>query len=338
LNDCADGDVVEAARVHHLRGEVFKDAQRYDSALRECAAAEALVADCRDEDAGFEVWLDTQLGRVGVYYWLADVERFDRVLSELAPDVQRVRDVDQRVHYLDAMTAAMLRREQYSPSAALLALSSTAYQTAQTSNNPSTRAWGTFLRGLCLLMCFDNESAGPLLADSLVAAERLGDILLRARALAYMTAASRLSGDVAHTARLLQPARDAAREAGLPEYAAMADAHEAWLSYRHGDLGRAAQLAEEALATWETLPTRYFVDWMACMPLIAASLGAGDGRDRSRALNAAARMLADTQQRLPDAIDESLRSALRSHDAGDEQGADRSLQEALKLAQQRGLV
>jgi class 3 adenylate cyclase len=338
LNDCSDGDVVEAARLHRLRGDVFKDAQRYDSALRECAAAEALVADCRDEDAGFEVWLDAQLARVGVYYWLANVEQFDRVLSELAPLVQRVRDVDQRVHYLDAMTAAMLRRERYAPSAALLELSSTAYDTAQTSTNPTTRAWGTFLRGLCLLMCFDAETARPLLADSLAAAEHLGDILLRARALAYMTAASRLSEDVAQTAALLQPARDAAREAGLPEYAAMADAQEAWVSYRRGDLGRASDLAHRALASWETLPTRYFVDWMACMPLFAAALEAGDGRERSRALGAASRMLADTQQRLPGGIDDALRSALRSHEGGDDHGADRSLREALKLAQQRGLV
>ena len=65
---------------------------------------------------------------------------------------------------------------------------------------------------------------------------------------------------------------------------------------------------------------------------------AGDGRERSRALGAAGRMLADTQQRLPGGIDDALRSALRSHEGGDHHGADRSLREALKLAQQRGLV
>ena len=86
----------------------------------------------------------------------------------------------------------------------------------------------------------------------------------------------RLRRDVEATSEALETVVEAAREAGHAEYEAMVTANRAWIAYRRGDLTAAERFGREAVNSWSEVPTRYFLDWMACMPLLATARARGD--------------------------------------------------------------
>ena len=71
------------------------------------------------------------------------------------------------------------------------------------------------------------------------------------------------SGHAAGPQCAIGPVIEAAREASLPEYEAMAIANRAWVARRRGDEEQAAANAHAALQRWKGLPVRYIFDWMA---------------------------------------------------------------------------
>ena len=325
----------ERAEMRCVMGEILRDDQRFAEALREFDRAEACLVDGLESQAEFNAWLDIQLGRAGVFYWLGETARIDAVLEQITARVSMIGDIDQRVHYLDAITVAMLRPDRYSPSDALLRHSAAAYVASQQSDNDSTRAWGVFLRGFTLLCKRELGTASDLLQESLQASERLGDVLLRARCLAYLMVTSRLTGAVDETTELIAEAQDAASEAGLDEYLAMATATESWVRYRMGDHAAALELATKALTGWQVLPHRYFYDWMASLQLLAIALDRGDF---DAAVAAADTMLSEGQQQLPPDVESLLVAGTSLQDVGDGSVALGHLRAALASARGIGLI
>ena len=325
----------EQARLRCTMGEVLRDDQRFPEALGEFDRAERALGSHHAAPDDFNTWLDIQMGRVGVYYWLGQNARLDAVLEEIAPRVAEIVDIDQRVHYLDAISVTMMRRDRYLPSEGLLQHSALAFETSRQSPNDGTRAWGAFLRGFTVLWANDVAAARALLQESLAASERLGDALLGARSLSYLMIASRLAGDTDEAAAILPEAREAAREAGLDEYVAVALATESWIRFRGGDHAASVDLARQGLAIWEKLPHRYFYDWMACLQLLAVAL---ESSDVDGAVAATRPMLAEDQQRLPPLVEEPLSRGISLYDTGDHPSALDQLDTALVAARELCLL
>ena len=326
---------LDVAEVRTAKGEVLRDAHRFDEALLEFDVAEKLVGDRFREPAGFVRWLELQLARVEVYYWLGNLDQISPLLERVEPYVDDLADTEQRIRFYGSARTAMLRRDRFDPSDQLLRLDTIAYEESLGSEDPHTLAWARFVHGFTLLCHRDLAAAKGLLLQSLEDSETLGDSILRSRSLTYLMLVDRLRRDLESTSAVLETVVEAAREAGHAEYEAMVTANRAWIAYRRGDLDAAEQFGIEAVQNWSELPTRYFLDWMACMPLLATAHVRGDLASAARWARA---MIAETQQRLPQLVADSLTSAVRDIEAGDERDASAHLQLALQSASEHGLI
>ena len=328
-------DPLAIAEVRTTTGQVLRDDHRFDEALAEFDAADACIGTRFLDDAGFAAWLDTQLARGAVFYWQGDLVRYNELLERVEPYIEDRADTDQRLRFYDSVRTVMLRRDRYHPSDELLRLDRMAYDAGLASPQYAQRAWAAFMHGFTVLWHRDLALAEQLLQESLSASEQLGDSLLRARSLTYLMVAARMRGEVDRAAVLVDPAVEAARDAGLAEYEAMATATEAWVAYRRGDLDTTVAKGRSAMESWESLPGRYFLDWMACVPLVAVALA---HEDVAGAVGWARPMLAETQQRLGSPFEDRLRSAIAAAEAGDEATARAELDEALRAAGRLSLV
>jgi tetratricopeptide (TPR) repeat protein len=189
--------------------------------------------------------------------------------------------------------------------------------------------------GFVLLWHGDLDEATVVLRESLAEAERRGDVTVRSRALTYLMVAGRKRGDVEEVCHAVSPVIEAAREASLPEYEAMAIANRAWVAWRSGDKETATADAQAALQTWESLPARYPFDWMALWPLIAIAVGS---QQIEQAADYARRLLAPPQQPLQQPARTLAEDAVHARDAGQLAQAEELLHRAVRAAGDLGYL
>jgi class 3 adenylate cyclase/tetratricopeptide (TPR) repeat protein len=329
------GDGLGVARLHVTVAGVLVDAHNYPDALAELDGAEACIGSRMADDDGFAAWLEVQLGRCNVLYWLDDTGRYSEILEKVEPHIRARATPAQQIGFYDAVRSQLWRRDRYVISDELLRLDRMLYEAHRESANPEDRAWAAFHRGMTLMWHRDLREAESLLREALAHADELDETLLRSRALTYLMVTARLRGDVEAAEALIAPVRDAARDGGLPEYDAMAAATAAWASWRRGDTDLVVREGREALRTWERLPNRYPFDWMACLPLIAVSLAKGDVAD---ALRLASPLVGETQQPLPDSIAAHVRAAIDAATLGNSAEAADQLGKAIEAAQDNGYL
>ncbi len=323
------------ARIRALIGQTLMDAHRYDEALAELDRAEAAVAGPPEGEEAFAAWLDVMLARGSVHYWLADHEQYSDLLARVEPIVAARANRQQRIAYYGSVRAALWRRDKYVISDDLARFDGELFEAEHDTPDEEARAWALFQHGFTLMWHRDLAEAQPLLRESLAAAEHLGSTLLRARALTYLMLTARLRGDASESADLVEPVHEAAVEAELPEYDAMAAATRAWLASRSGDEAAVKREAVRALDLWSSLPNRYPVDWLACFPLLGVAAKRRDLPDAQRWVQM---MLSEQQQRLPDSIAQPLRDGLAAADRGDAATAIAHFDDALVSARVQGYL
>ena len=101
---------LDIAEVRTAKGEVLRDAHRFDLALLQFDVAEKFVGDRFREPAGFVRWLELQLARVEVYYWLGNLDQISPLLERVEPYVDDLADTEQRIRFYGSARTAMLRR------------------------------------------------------------------------------------------------------------------------------------------------------------------------------------------------------------------------------------
>jgi hypothetical protein len=227
--------------------------------------------------------------------------------------VEEYATTQQRRDYCNSVRGALLRRDKFLISEELAQLDQMLYAADIESEDEEIRAWASFMHGFTRMWQRDLDEAEELLRTSLASAERLGSAMLRSRTLTYLMVTARLRGDVEAAAKMVDSVRQAAREAALPEYEAMASATAAWIAYRRRDQETVRQAALYALDVWVALPNRYPLDWMSCFPLLGLAV---QRRDSSQARRWAEMMLEGPQQQLPQQLATPLGNALDAVSAG----------------------
>jgi hypothetical protein len=184
--------------------------------------------------------------------------------------------------------------------------------------------WALWLRG-------DLAGAAEALTVALEMAERIGETVLRHKALLFLTFTALRGHDVQSVRALLPRALATARAAGDGTAAGQAAA--AWLAWQDDEPGTVLRLAAELeeggprSIGWGAL-----YRWVYLFPLLAARLRLGD----TTAAVAAARQLIDpSQQLLPDNLTAALTAACASWDQGDQARTADLLTEALAIARTR---
>lgn len=328
-------DQLSVARVRIRIAQTLADAHEYELASAELDRVDELLGGVPDSDLGFEVWLAATLARGSVYYWLADQTRYSQLIAAARPIVERRGSREQVIEFLGTVRASLWRRNKFVADDELIRLDRSLFEAEHDSSDEEVRAWAAFHHGFTLVWHRDLDEAESAFRESLAGAERVGSTLVKARSLTYLMVTARLRGDADAAASLVEPVRELAAEVGLPEYDAMALAVSAWAAYGRGDEAGASADATRALDIWAGLPNRYPVDWLACLPLLAAAVSSGRVGEARRWAQA---MLEPDQQRLPDSLTSALGDGVRAAAAGEGEMALEHFATAVRAAREQGYL
>jgi class 3 adenylate cyclase/tetratricopeptide (TPR) repeat protein len=321
----------QAARIHGRLGLVEMADHEYEAALAAFDQAEVLLGDQANHDQpASEVWLEIQLdGRAQLHYWRDEPERAAAVLAAARPVVDERGSPLQRQKFYAGLAMQRARQHRYRVDEEILANTRSALAAAREGSPEHEVAFSVFLLGFFLLWHGDLPPAEEQLRASLAMADRIGDVVLRARCLCYLNVTALRRHDVGAVRSLAPEAMAAGQDAGYPEYVACAMATNAWLEWHDQRYEDVVPLASAALDLWGTTVVRYSWYWVCLFPLIAARLAAGE---IDEAIAASRQLLVPPQQRLPDELESMLVQVSAAWDSGDRQGAADKLAAALDVA------
>ena len=337
------GDILQAARLYVLLGQMEIDEQRYDAAAVAYDSAEQLLGDrpWDNDEAAAAQWLEVMVvGRAQLHLHRKEPELALAVLDAARPVLDaRGSDAHKHLFYrhlawqqalqsgwrVDKHVIANARR-------ALAAASAGGDDSNWYREKAPATAWAALWLGFFLMLHDEQQEAAEQLEISLGMADRSGDVILRAAALFCLAITALRRHDVP-AVRLLGPQAVAAGEvAGLPVFVAAAKACLAWLAWQDQHPDEVVARADEAALLWRTaLGSLTFCKWLYLWPLVALRLGGGQV---ALAVKAGREMLDSSQQRFPDELEEMVTSGCAAWDKGDAKLAREKLTEALQLARE----
>jgi tetratricopeptide (TPR) repeat protein len=334
-----DGSVTEGearSRIWRKYAESHERANRYDDALAAIDRAQASLGpeplECAE--TWWQLWIDAELGRSGIHYWrndpvqmVASEQRLRTVVDRWGSPLQR-----SRCHYEFVRQA--LRRSRYRADAAMVANARLAIADLDPSAAGSHEGELWFGLGFANLWADALPEAREAMEQSLAIAHRVGSAMLKARCLTYLGLVHRRLGHDDEVARLNDQAREYVAQSGAANYAAMTAAQDAWLAWRRHDSSAALTHVDRAIATWAAKSPGFPVQWPGWWMRIAL---AAASRDKATVAAAMRALLAPTQARPPDDVEDALHRALASHDATDTAWWTDVLS-AIERAEDRGLL
>ena len=295
-------DGVGRARLWRRLGDAWVVRHRHDEAQAAYDAAEQLLAPAEgDVDASRER-IELGLALADLRYWQGRWDEMERELVALRQVAVEHAWDHQRARLSSRLSMRHFLRERRRVSDECLGLAAEAYEAALRSSDADVITQLGFGLGFMHLWRDELDAAERLLWAAQRDAERVGDAVLRARALTYLGVTARLNGDGQRVRRLASEVLRSARSLALPEYVGVAFGQRAWLAWRSGDDAGCGRAARAALEAWSSGPV-FPLQWIARLPLLAAALRQGrldEARDQGLV------MLEAPQQRLPDAVDAAL--------------------------------
>jgi eukaryotic-like serine/threonine-protein kinase len=300
--------VARTLETEHRHGEAL---QAYDEAEGVLGArAESIAADGESfEAAWWHQWVQLQVERVWVHYWLADVDAMDARVERARPVIEQHGTPSQRARFFQALVHANMRRERWALSEETVNLARRSLEAAKETNDPGSLAYAQFVLAFQLIFSGNPALAEGTMLEALAGAERIGDLALLGRCLTYHTVLQRLLGNVRDTQAFARRALKAAIELGMHDYRGVAHANLGWAAWREGRIDAAENETDAALSHWATLATKYPypMQWMARLHAIAIALHQGN---TAKAHRHATAILDSGQHRLPDAILVPLEDAI----------------------------
>ena len=299
-------DRVGCARLWRKAAGTWIGRYAYDEAFASCQSAEAALG-APSAETGVAWWLERielGLARANMHYWQLQASDIDAALESIRGAIERYGTPWQRMEFHLSLSGAGFIRDGFLLSSETLALVQAAQDAVEATRSAAAYATWQFHLGFALLWHGDTCKAEAVLVSSLRAAERVGNVVLRARCLTYLAFVARVRCDVQATRTHALAALEAARTLSMPEYVGAAQGHLAWLAWRCGDLDECVRAANAALETWRA-GQPYPLQWSARLPLLAAHLQQGRLR---HAFDCVAGLLDPAQQRLPDALAVALQN------------------------------
>src|SRR5690606_6700983 len=286
------------------------------------------VAKSGDDALLWQEWIAVNLDMSLVYYWQNRVADFERLDEPLQWAVETFGTPGQQALYWQRKGNLTFRANRCVATEEIVAWHRRSLEAALDGGDPAEPPYSWFMLGFALLWNRQPAAALEPMQRGLAFATERGDASLRARCLTYLTIAERQLGHVEAVERLAAESLAVAEAAHMPEYVGTAQANRCWLAWRAGDAAAARAAAQAAHAAWSRLAPDHaslYFQWTALLPELALALDDGATAD---AVECARRLLAPTQQALP----ESLANLLAKAIAADENGIDGAALPALSSA------
>jgi hypothetical protein len=285
--------------------------------------------------AAREEWLQIQLDRLMALYVSNRTRELEELVKRVAPLVEQQGTAMQRGLLFQGLVLAAYRRDQYVVSDETLGHAEAAVDAFSNVGSPSDLCMAQFSLGFCHLWRDELSEAARLFHAGLALAERIGDAANRTLCLTYLTVLHRKRQDIAEVRRFVGLSRAAAETARMENYRAIAEANDAWVAWRDGDLPAALAIAQASLHSMQGWEVAYPFQWIALWPLIGAeivSAATQQAIDHSRIL------LEKSQQPMPEPLRTNLLEAVQAWDAGAKDAVAKRLDEAVGHAKALGFL
>ncbi|MEY2487946.1 MAG: hypothetical protein QOH39_3594 [Verrucomicrobiota bacterium] len=271
-------DRIGRSRLHRKVGASYVVQRRYEEMSQAFDAADQELGENADEPAGpwWKEKVHIQLERMHLFYWQGMSDAMMRLAEQYRARVEAKGTPIQRGKFFQMLALSHLTRARYVAPKESLRLAELAVSMSEGSVDLSEAAHVRFCLGLVQLYRNHLPQAVESCAAALELAERVGNVVVAARCLTYMTVAYRRMGDVENTRQFGERTIEVAAKIGMVEYVAMAKANLAWLAWREGRPDDAELLGTDALRLWHGMEDPYGMDWMALLPLVAIATTRGD--------------------------------------------------------------
>ncbi len=213
-------------------GKTWDAERQYDQALQFYADAEAALGSKCDASgsAWWQAWLQIQLERAWVCYWLDRYEEAEELTGQVGPIIEQTGTPEQQISFYLSLAGIQAHRARYRISDACLALLRRGLAISLQLGDPGHIAWARFVTGFSLLWHGDLEEAREQMEGALEVARQRGDAVHQSRCLTYLTILYRRCGDVVRTRDYAAQSLEAADRANMAEYQASARANQSWLA------------------------------------------------------------------------------------------------------------
>jgi tetratricopeptide (TPR) repeat protein len=288
-------------------------------------------------DSWWKQWVNLQVERVWVHYWLADVDAMTMRVDRVRSLIETHGGAFQRARFFQAITHNNVRRERYAISEQTVLLARTALAAAHEAGDAAMIAYSHFVVGFQLLFSDNLDEAARMLRVGLAGAIETGDLALQARSQTYLGVLCRLKGDLEGTRAHAMQSLEVAGKLAMDDYLGAAHANLGWIAWREQRHLEARRETNVALLHWEKLAIRYPYpfQWLARLQLIAAAL---EGPSLDEAVGHANALLDVVQHRLPDPVTLPIERATAQENLHATSSIEGWLREALVAAQRLGYL
>ncbi len=273
----ANGDHLRAAKSLWLLGAVETAGHSHERAQEAFTAAEAHLQACADKepDEWGQAWIDVQMERANLDYWLNEPEKQAARLEAVRPVVQERATARQKANFYSAVALQRSRASRYLINEGIKQDYLSAWASVVEAHLQGEMNWVRFSLGMTLLIRGDLADAQVEMEAALDVSRRAGDKTLVLRCLVYLALLGLRRHDVEAVKQRVPETVDLARSLGFPECEGLANAALGWVAWKEGRPGDVEALAGQARELWQKCVVHYFLYWAALWPLIAVLLSGG---------------------------------------------------------------
>ncbi len=340
LERCPSADLVRRARLQRKIGDSWVPQHGWEEAMQAYGEAEKILGPEHKETVleWWQEWISIQTDRMQLYYWQNRAEEINRMAEKVRPIVEQYGSASQKGAFYQDLVLANLRLQRYRISQQMLADMEACLSFLEEAKKLKDLDFPYFLQGFIHLWHADLDMAEQEMQTALKMARQTGDITGESRCLTYLTISSRMRGHIDEVQRMAIQSEEIASRAGMPEYRGTARANLAWAAWRKGNMAEARTNALEARDQWQKIPAGHAscsFEWTALFPLMAITISEGSleqaiGYDRA--------LLDPTKMRMPDPLEETLKSAIIYWEKNQSGPAMAQLQKSLELAKEYGYL
>jgi tetratricopeptide (TPR) repeat protein len=328
-----ESDRISQSQLHRKYGSAWMPQRQIDQALRAYDQAETALGSIPGEPdlAWQHEWLEIQLARGWALYWLARVQEMEELCKKMQPTIERHGTATQRAMFYESLARMALQRDRYLVSDEMLSHVHTALSASYETGDLGRIAFSTFGVGFTHLWHNDLTEAETHLQAALQLSEKTGNIEHQALSLSYLTVVYRKRGQVEAIQPYIARSLVVTRAGQMPLYVGIAQANNAWVAWREGNLVEARAKGEAALELWG--PIAYFAKGLALWPMLAVAYVQ---EREAEAIECARALLRPPQMRLSQALEAVLLDAIKAWEGGGLEATRSYLNQAIELAQQIG--
>lgn len=333
-------DTISRARLQRKIGNTLRDLRQYHEAMQTYQIAEDELGQPANgaTPAWWQEWIQLQLEKDTVFYWLGQVDASSEHIGRLQPILKEHGTPSQQADFHQTLFYREFRSRRGVATSAMVSHVEMALDAFTKAGDQVRIPAATFGMGFVLLWQGKPDQAERPLLDALAMAERTGDTSLVARCTTYLTVVYRQLDRVEQAQHFVARSVGAAVIAHMPEYTALAEANAAWVAWRTGDWPGVRAHGQAAVELWKQLPPGHAsaaFQWTARYPMIASALREAD---IARAVDQAKTLLDPAMQRLPDVLTAVLEQAVESWEHDRRQDARDLLEQSLLVARQVRLL